>query len=240
MGTNVSLDIPAAMGEEIFDQVFALLQQIDNRYSPYKKDSELSKYQRHEIKASRELQKIEADCQRFEKLTDGYFSAYFAGEFNPTGYVKGWAIKQAGEALKKSGHKTFCLSIGGDILTASDGSKEWNIGIQDPLNRQKILNKLSIFDGAIATSGNYERGQHIVNPISGALADELLSVTVFGSDIIKADVLATALFAAGKAAERLVGHQRGYETLIIDGDGQSHLSSGMQKLLSYSPGSSHS
>ena len=127
MGTGVSLDIPKAKDEKIFNRVFELLEKIDQRYSPYKKDSELSKYQRGEIGLSAELKKNKSECSKYEKLTDGYFSAYFSGKFNPTGYVKGWAIAEAGKLLRQKGFETFCLSIGGDILARSDGSKEWNI-----------------------------------------------------------------------------------------------------------------
>ena len=121
--------------------------------------------------------------------------------------------------LQEMGYETFCLSIGGDILARSDGAKQWRIGIQDPRNPQKILNKLSIYSGAVATSGSYERGRHIINPKTGLPATELLSVTVTGPDIIKADVLATAVFAMGRQkGERFMKQQEGYQALIVAGE----------------------
>ena len=218
MGTGVSLDIPEAKNEVIFSDVFELLRQIDAQFSPYKTDSELSRYQQGEIiqeGLSAEMREIMDGCKKFQKLTNGYFSANFAGKFNPTGYVKGWAIARAGELVKKRGYGTYCIGIGGDILARSGGSKEWQIGIQDPTDKSKILNTLSISNGAVATSGNYERGLHIINPKTGKPANELLSLTVIGPDIIRADVLATAAFAMGKAGVKFVDRQKGYKALAV-------------------------
>jgi thiamine biosynthesis lipoprotein len=218
MGTGVSLDIPAAKDDKIFEEVFELLKKIDARFSPYKVDSELSEFQRGKIlqkNLSPQMKEVKAACKKFEKLTDGYFTANFAGHFDPTGYVKGWAIAEAGKLIENLGYKTFCLGIGGDILAASNSDKIWQIGIQDPQDSKEILNKLSISNGAVATSGNYERGGHILNPKAGQPADELLSITVVGPDIIIADVLATAGFAMGRKGPDFVNSQKGYQALAV-------------------------
>jgi len=117
--------------------------------------------------------------------------------------------------IKDHGFKTFCIGAGGDVFAVSDGSKEWRIGIQDPRDKTKILNKLSILNGAVATSGDYERGAHIINPKTGKPANELLQITVTGTDIIMADVLATAAFAMGKAGEAFVNAQPGYRAIVV-------------------------
>ena len=135
--------------------------------------------------------------------------------FDPTGYVKGWAIAEAGQVIEKLGFKTYCIGAGGDILARSVGEKTWNIGIQDPSNPGKILNMLSITNGAVATSGNYERGAHIINPKTKKPANELLSLSITGPDIITADVLATAGFAMGKTGVDFVNSQSGYKALAV-------------------------
>jgi thiamine biosynthesis lipoprotein len=199
MGMAISVDIPGCREEKVFKKVFKRLDEIDQRFSSYKKDSELCKYQRDEIKEkdlSNEFKVVIAACECAEKETDGYFSAYFSGKFDPTGYVKGWAIAQAGKLIEKNGFKTYAIGAGGDILARSESKKIWEVGIQDPKSSQKILNRLSIKNGAVATSGNYERGAHIINPKTGKPAAEFVSITVTGPNIIKADVLATAAFAA--------------------------------------------
>jgi len=219
MGMPITLDIPAATSGEVFNKVFARLRQIDERFSTHKPDSEVSRFARGEIdedSLSTELKEVIVACRRAEQATDGYFSAWAGGIFDPSGFVKGWAIAQAGQVIERLGHKTYCLSAGGDILASSDSDKIWNIGIQDPKETKQILNTLSISNGAVATSGNYERGEHIINPKTKKPATELLSVTVSGPDIIWADVLATALFAMGKTkASEFIKSQLDYRLLLI-------------------------
>ena len=214
----ISMDIPKAKDDEVFAAAFKRLSAIDERLSAYKPNSELCRFQRGEIPAadlSAEMQQVIKACAAAEKLTNGYFSAYFSDKFNPTGYVKGWAIAEAGKVIEKLGFTTYCIGAGGDILARSSGDKTWSIGIQDPTNPQKILNMLSITNGAVATSGNYERGAHIINPKTKKPADELLSLTVIGPDIIKADILATAAFAMGKTGADFVNSQSGYQALAV-------------------------
>jgi FAD:protein FMN transferase len=215
MGMPITVDIPGCDNGQVFKNTYGRLREIDRRFSPYKKNSELSKYQRGELSdddLSAEFKKIMSACKAAEEQTDGYFSAYFSGAYNPTGYVKGWAIAEAAKIICKDGFKTYCISAGGDILARSDSDKVWNIGIQDPKNKKGIVNKLSIKNGAVATSGNYERGDHIINPKTGKHAGTYLSLSVTGADIIKSDVLATACFAAGNID--LINKFKGYKALV--------------------------
>ncbi len=217
MGLPISIDIPEAKDERAFKAAFDRLKKIDAQFSPYKSDSEVSKFASGELKEkdlSDELKTVIKACRTAEETTDGYFSAWAAVAFDPSGYVKGWAIAEAGKVIEKNGYKTYCIGAGGDILARSNGDKIWNIGIQDPHDPAKILNRLSISNGAVATSGNYERGQHIVNPKTKKPADELLSITITGPDIIKADVLATACFAMGKKSLEFIKSQKPYEAIV--------------------------
>ena len=219
MGMPISIDIPQAEDGKVFEAVFKRLRQIDARFSTYKPDSEVSRFSRGEISQkglSAELKHVIKACREAEKWTDGYFSAWAAGAFDPSGYVKGWAISEAGKVIENQGFKTYCISAGGDILSHSNSDKIWQIGIQDPLDKSKILNKLSISNGAVCTSGSYERGAHIINPKTGRPADGLLSVTITGPDIIKADILATACFAMGQKAYAFMKKQTDYQAIIID------------------------
>lgn len=215
MGMPITVDIPFCDDEKVFKKVFGRFSEIDSRFSPYKNDSDLSKFQRGEIETknlSTEFKNVMVACEKAEKETNGYFSAYFAKKYDPSGYVKGWAIDEAGKVIEKSGFKTYCIGAGGDILARSDSDKIWNIGVQDPKDKTKIVNTLSIKNGAVATSGTYERGKHIINPKIHQPAENFLSVTVTGPDIIKADILATAIFAAGQRSVRVPSR---YEVIAI-------------------------
>jgi thiamine biosynthesis lipoprotein len=221
MGMPITIDIPNAHKSTIFGKCFVRLRQIDRKFSLYKPDSEASRYRRGEADTpSRELVRIIEECKIAEGETDGYFSAWADGEFDPSGYVKGWAISQAGKIIEDGGFDTYCVGAGGDILAKSDGQKIWKIGIQDPQDKTKILDLLSISSGSVATSGNYERGPHIINPKTKKPANELLSVTVTGPDMIKADVLATAIFAAGKTNPDFLKSFSDYSTLSVGMDGK--------------------
>lgn len=221
MGMPISIDIPGCDEPAVYERAFNRLRAIDERFSTYKPDSEVSRYIRGELnqsKLSNELKDVIVACRQASKTTDGYFSAWASGQFDPLGYVKGWAIAQAGQAIVSQGYKTFCIGAGGDIMARSAGKKIWNIGIQDPFDRTKILNKLSIANGAVATSGNYARGPHIVNPTTGQASDFWASVTVAGPDIIRADVLATACFAMGAEATNFIKTQPDYQMIAIKAD----------------------
>jgi thiamine biosynthesis lipoprotein len=220
MGMPISIDIPDCVDEVVFGAAFERLRNIDDRFSTYKPQSEVSRFAAGKITEkdlSEELKEVIQACEQAEKDTSGYFSARAAGAFDPSGYVKGWAVAEAGKTIEDSGYKTYCIGAGGDILARSDSSKIWNIGIQDPRDKNKILNMLSISNGAVCTSGSYERGAHIINPKTKKPADELLSVTITGPNIIKADILATAVFAAGKSkARELLAPFPEYEAVLID------------------------
>ncbi|MGH7157197.1 MAG: FAD:protein FMN transferase [Candidatus Saccharimonadales bacterium] len=218
MGMPITIDIPEATDGVVFDKAFERLEQIDNRFSTYKPKSEVSRFARGEIKESdlsAELTEVIKACRQAEKWIDGYFSAWAAGVFDPSGYVKGWAIGEAGNVIEGEGFGTYCISAGGDILASSNSGKKWNIGIQDPRHKGKILNKISISNGVVCTSGNYERGPHIINPKTKQPADELLSVTITGPDITTADILATACFAMGPKAADFMKSQKNYQAIII-------------------------
>jgi len=218
MSMPIGVDIPGCDDEAVFKAVFDRLRQIDERFSTYKPESEVSRFARSVLAKkdlSEELKDVIKACEEAKKATDGYFSAWAGGQFQPSGYVKGWAIAEAGKVIERYAYGTYCIGAGGDILAKSDGDKVWNIGIQDPKDKQKILNRLSITNGAVATSGNYERGAHIINPKTKKTADYWASVTITGPDIITADVLATAAFAAGKNASNLLKEHKSYQAILI-------------------------
>jgi thiamine biosynthesis lipoprotein len=234
MGTGVTVDIPGAAAREVFDKVFARLKDIDNRFSTYRKDSEASRYARGELRwwrMSRELRKIIKACKAAEEATDGAFSAWATGKFDPSGYVKGWAIAETSKIIEKAGFKTYCISIGGDINARGD--KVWKIGLQDPKDKKRSFATLNIQDSAVATSGNYVRGAHIINPKTAKPADKLAAITVVGPNIIDADVLATAAFVLGDFAVNFIGGQaKGYEALAIHKNGRMEMTSGFEKYAS--------
>lgn len=234
MGMPITVDIPDCTDESVFEDVFDLLRKVDTRFSPFKKDSELSRYQRGGVtdqKLSSDMKSVIKACKDAEKITKGYFSAWYGDEFDPSGYVKGCAIKKAGDLLKKNGYKTFCIGAGGDILAASSDKKIWHIGLQNPVDKNSIITQVDLKNGAVATSGRYERGDHIINPKDGKPAQELLSISVVGPDIITADVLATAAFVMGEKGIKFIEKSSEYEVLAVNAEGCLLLTTGMKQLI---------
>lgn len=221
MGMPITIDIPNCDNIEIFNEVYAEFERIDNSYSNYKPNSEVSMFTRGGItrtKLSRELKAIINACSQAEKATSGYFSAWAGGSFDANGYIKGWAISRAGELIEKLGYKTYCIGAGGDILAR--GNKTWKIAIQDPFEKQKIVKIVNLKNQSIATSGNYEKGFHIVNPKTKKTVNYWASTSVVGPDIIKADILATACFAMGKKARRFMEGVAGYSLVTVSKAGK--------------------
>src|SRR4029078_5463526 len=106
----------------------------------------------------------------------------------------------AAALLKEKGFANFYVDAGGDILSQgfNKENKKWRIGIKNPFDIREIVKVLKITNQGIATSGNYERGEHIYNPITGKIQNEIVSLTVIGPNVYEADRFATAAFAMGK------------------------------------------
>ena len=94
----------------------------------------------------------------------------------------------------------------------------FRIGIADPLAPLRLAEVVEL-SGAIATSGTYERGEHLIDPRSGRPAARAASASVTGPDLGLADALATALAVAGEAGLALIDDLDGYEALVISPDG---------------------
>jgi thiamine biosynthesis lipoprotein len=234
MGMAISVDIPQCENKVVFETVFDRFRNIDRRFSPYKNDSELSKYQRGELKyknLSKEFKVVLNASKEAGKLADDYFSVYFSGKFDPTGYVKSWAISEVSKIIENNKFKTYCIGAGGDVLARSNSNKNWNIGIQDPKNKSAAIGVVSGNNLAVATSGSYERGRHIINPKTGEPAHELESVTVVGPEIIHADIFATAIFAEGLSGLILAEELEGYDAFAISDSGDYFMTSNMDSVL---------
>ena len=213
MGTVFSIDVrEPGVPAEVVERAVALLHEIDERYSTYLPDSPISRLGRGEIELADcddELRGVLAECERWQHITGGWFSARAAGRLDPSGYVKGWAIAQVSDLLAAAGSINHCVNGGGDVQTmgSSGDGLPWRVGVVDPRDRSKLITQVAGVGIAVATSGVAERGEHVVDPTTGRPASgELLSLTVSGMSIVECDVLATAGFAMGlRAVEWLAG-----------------------------------
>jgi len=207
---------PAGL-EEVFED-FMLL---DQTFSPFVEGSEVCRLNRQELplEDASDLVKLALSLSRlYEMATDGYFSPWIAGKLDLCGLVKGWAIDRGCSILERRGYHNYFIDAGGDAQTRGlreDGTP-WRVGIRHPVQRDKVVRVILASDVAVATSGNYEKGDHIVDPHTGRPAVELVSFTVVGPDILQADAYATAGFAMGKDGLGFIEGAAGYEAYAID------------------------
>jgi FAD:protein FMN transferase len=220
MGTVVSLCVRgpgSAVTEPAFERVMAWLRDVDARFSTYRDDSEISRIARGHLapgQASADVQWVLERCDALRKQTRGAFDAYARGRLDPSGLVKGWAVQRGADMLAASGLADFSLNAGGDVVVRG----AWRVGIQHPYERGAIAGAVELTDAAVATSGSYERGAHIV-PRGGAARHDVLSVTVLGPDLGLADAWSTAAFALGADGPQwTLSLADGYEAMTILAD----------------------
>jgi thiamine biosynthesis lipoprotein len=91
----------------------------------------------------------------------------------------------------------------------------WRIGIQHPLQRDRLAAAVEGTELAIATSGAYARGDHVLDPHTGRAPRGVLSVTITGPDLATADAYATAAFAMGLEGPGWTARLPGYEAMTI-------------------------
>ena len=143
---------------------------------------------------------------------------------------KGYAADKAKSLLIEKGVSSGIINASGDMNTwgrQPDGS-EWKVAITNPLNKDKVFALLPITNGAVVTSGNYEkyvkfngkRYTHIIDPRTGYPSSGIISVTVFAPKAELADALATSVFVMGKEAgiDR-INQLPKIECIIIDDKG---------------------
>jgi len=232
MGTVVSLDLPGDSHAGAADDVFAWLHAVDARFSTYRPDSEVSRFGRGELRPdelSPDLAHVLDACEDLRTFTHGYFDAYAAGTFDPSGYVKGWSVQVASHRLVAAGARDHCINAGGDVIArgTGDDGKPWRIGIRHPFHADQVAWVLAGTDLAVATSGTYERGGHVIDPYRGVPATGLRSVTVTGPDLALADAYATAALAMGERAHAFLAGLDGYECVIVSTDGEAWRSDGL-------------
>ncbi|HEY4866813.1 MAG TPA: FAD:protein FMN transferase [Candidatus Dormibacteraeota bacterium] len=236
MGMPITVDVrDKDAGKRVLDEVFADFTLVDQTFSPFIPASETSRIDRGELQpedASPLMQQVLNLCRLYETATDGYFSAWIAGRLDPSGLVKGLAIDRASSILDRYGYRHYFVEAAGDIRTRQPVGTggPWRIGIRHPVERNKVARVILANDLAVATSGTYEKGAHVRDPHTGRQVSEWLSFTVIGSEILKADVYATAAMAMGKRGVEFIEALPYFEAYAIDPQLRATWTSGFSAL----------
>lgn len=222
-----------------------ILHEADRTFSLYKPESPLSQLAAGKTSVAQcpiEVTEIWNECERWEKITEGWFSPFTPEHtFDPSGLVKTWAARRAADSLLASGIKDFTLNAGGDVLVSDQASGEldWRIAVSKPVSiAHENSGALVVVDlagtpfRAMATSGSAERGSHIWNPKSDLdPAEAMIQISVIATDLVEADVWATAAFAEGPTSLARIDKLPNLEAFAILADGQVAATPGFMKLV---------
>lgn len=233
MGMPITVEIVDESDGTLIDAVFTYFDAVDRRFSTYKPESEIESINRGtvgEAAYSDEMREVLALAELTKRQSDGFFDICRAdGKLDPSGIVKGWAIRNAATIIAGAGRRDFYVDAGGDIQSAGHNAArgEWSVGVRSPFDATEIIKVVTPRGCGIATSGSYVRGQHIYNPHApGLTIDDVVSLTVIGPDVLEADRFATAAFAMGKAGIQFIEQMPGLEGYAVGSDARATLTSG--------------
>ena len=131
-GTAITIDVRDPVPPEVVDGVCAWFQRVDDIFSTWRADSEVSRLARRELslrEVSADLRTVLELCDKVTEDSHGAFDIYVGadprvepreglGPIDPSGLVKGWALQRAAEDLRRAGATNFAINAGGDVITA--------------------------------------------------------------------------------------------------------------------------
>jgi thiamine biosynthesis lipoprotein len=146
------------------------------------------------------------------------------------GFGKEYAADRVATLLADAGVRHGYVNLGGDMrfLGPQLNGEPWYIGIQDPRDEEGLAGAVPISQGALATSGDYERffeldGQrycHILDPRSGMPVRYWRSVSVVAPLAIAAGSCSTiAMLKQRDGLDFLNASDMGY--LAVDDEGKT-------------------
>jgi len=126
MGTVFSFDIrdaPTPAVAHALQDAVAWLHRVDEVFSTYRPDSQISRLDRGETDAADcdpDVAEVLRLCASVEQVSGGWFSRTPGGSLDPSGLVKGWAIERASSILERAGARNTCVN-GGPPASRSTG-----------------------------------------------------------------------------------------------------------------------
>src|SRR3954447_18302349 len=171
MSTAITLG-GAGIDDAIADQFFDRIRELEDLLSRFRPDSEISRLARGELDlddADPRVREVMARCQTLRDLTGGEFEhepRRRTGDANAplldvNALAKGWIVEEAAVILRVTAGEFF-INAGGDVVaSARPAGRPWRVGVQHPSDPRSVLGLFDVVGGAVATSGTYERGNHI-------------------------------------------------------------------------------
>ena len=158
-------------------------------------------------------------------------------KFNLNAVAKGYGLDVVAIYLDSKGCKNYLIEIGGELVAKGTNpeGKPWRVGVRKPQKSdgsQSAIAEVNLNNRAMATSGNYENYKtykdsiigHTIDPRTGFPAkSRVLSSTVFATDCLTADALATACMVLGEEESiKLIENQENTDCflIILDNNGE--------------------
>ena len=151
--------------------------------------------------------------------------------------AKGWAAQRVSDDAPRG----MLISVGGNVCATGPkpSGKRWVVGVQSPDEDGRYVRTLDIDEGAVVTSGDYQRYflvdgvryHHIIDPETLQPADLWRSVTVVSPDSGLADCLSTALFLCDAEQGQALLDKTGAEAMWLDAEGNQFYSDGFKALI---------
>ena len=241
MGTGFIFKIVDYQSEQSAEHVckmaMDIIEDANQRFSTYIETSELNQINRGELKieqASSIQKEIWQQARDWKEKTAGFFDAESPdGSIDPSGIVKTWAAQNAANFLHANGYREFTLNAGGDVLLSENLSSQLlsRIGLsnlQSISSENAFINMvIDLTDSnlrAVATSGSSERGEHIWRKDTS-----FVQATVIASDLVTADVWATALISGGDEALKILPKE--IVAMVVTNHGEIKTTAGFYPLL---------
>lgn len=147
------------------------------------------------------------------------------------GIAKGFAVDRAIEAMQRHGMSQGLVNAGGDV--ALFGPEVQTIHLRDPRHPGRVLGRVSVKDGALASTGGrfdpfrapHPGGLAVIDPKRGQPVDEIAGASVRASSGMIADALTKLVVISGESAIALLDYY-GASALFVSGDGGFHVTSG--------------
>jgi thiamine biosynthesis lipoprotein len=145
--------------------------------------------------------------------------------------AKGLAVDAAARELEA--FRNFSIDAGGDLYLGgmNEQGEPWRIGIRHPRRDGELIETLRISNKAVCTSGDYERGQHILDGRGGESGRKVASATVVGPGAMLADALATAAFVMGPEEGIELLNRMGVDGLIVTPELERYETRGLRDLM---------
>jgi thiamine biosynthesis lipoprotein len=149
------------------------------------------------------------------------------------GIGKEYAADRAAVILREHGIAHALVNLGGDVraIGARGDGRPWRVGIRDPAAADAAIATVELDDGAVATSGDYERSfevngrryGHVLDPRTGMPVSHWRSVSVVAPLAILAGSYATiAMLLEGDAEPFLTAQNVRYLMVTADGSLIAH------------------